>query len=1074
MLAIAVLAAALAGGQAETAATKTAACAPPLATAAHTSRVERALRTHHDLWGNALLSAPDGPSYEAARRLLPPLLYARAPGKRALTESGVYYLPFGQPLGARGAGSIALHVADGSQVIAERVGGRRLTILVGKQGRERYGSCLSRLGQARLADGYQPIMTTTYTDSARVRYRQESFAAQTSETGSLVSFIRLDVDATRASGKAVQLRLKPSLKGLRKRGNSLVRRGSTFLAFSPGGVVKRSQLMYRIKRGTRQTVYLAWINYPGRRGLAVDAGRYESARRAVRAYWNARLTEGTQIVVPEQRVNAAYRNLLIQNLLLTWRYSIGNPYEQFSFPESVDVSEVMGELGYAGVARSIMRTALTRKDTPYPNWKLGKRLVGSALHYRLTRDRAYVDGATPVLRRYVEELGRQIGASGTGLLGRERYSSDISDQVLGLHSQATVWQGLRAMGRVWAETGQAELALRCEALAVRLEAGLRRAVVSSQRVLGDGSLFVPARLLDGELAYDSLTQARFGSYWNLVMPYALASGLFAPGSPEATGSLRYMLRHGSRLLGVVRAGAYALYKDPVYPTSGTDQVYGINAARFLADNDAADQLVLSLYGSLAVAMTPNTFVSGEAASVAPLAGNHFRSMYLPPNGGSNAAFLQTLRSLLVHETRDAVGAPVGLELAFGTPRPWLRAGRRIVVRRAATSFGPVSYTIEARTDSILASVEVPTRPAPKSLKLRLRLPRGQHVESVTVNGKPAEPPLGEKLGETIDLGGLGGRLEVIVRYSSRRPASSAGLTAVKRLRIRYVAHDGRPSYAYVVLPSWYGPASNPPLPLIISPHGRGVGGRANSILWGNLPGRGTFAVINPDARGRRVAGHSWGYAGQIADLARMPEILRTTLPWLRIDRRKIYAFGGSMGGQETLLLLARYPKLLAGAAAFSSVTDLALQYRNFNRLQCKNACRTLLGKRFGSSLRELARREIGGGPGRYPGAYAARSPITHARAIAGSCVPLQLWWSVSDQIVVDQQSQTGRLFWELRRLNPGANVEAFVGFWIHSAEMRARTGLPLALSRFGLLPAARAWQNIRRVRPMPGRACTRG
>ena len=1069
MLAIAVVVAALAGGQAETAATKTAACAPPRVTAAHTRRVEHALRTHHDVWGNALLNAPGGPSYEDAQRLLPPLLYARAPGKRPLTESGVYYLPFGQPLGARGAGSIALHVADGSQVIAERVGGRRLTILVGKQGRERYGSCLSRLGQARLADGYQPIMSTTYTDSARVRYRQESFAAQTSETGSLVSFIRLDVDASSSSARTVRLRLSPSLGGLRRRGNSLVRRGSTFLAFSPGAVVKRSALTYEIRRGTKQTVFLAWVNYPGRRGLAIDAARYESARLGVRAYWNKRLTEGTQILVPEQRVNDAYRNLLIQNLLLTWRYSIGNPYEQFSFPESVDVAEVMGELGHAGVARSIMRTALTRKDTPYPNWKMGKRLVGSALHYRLTRDRAYVDGATPILQRYVDELGRQIGASDTGLLGRERYSSDIPDQVLGLHSQATVWQGLYAMGRVWAETGQGELARRSEALAIQLEAGLRRAVASSQRRLGDGSLFLPARLLDGEPAYDSLTQARLGSYWNLVMPYALASGLFASGSPEATGSLRYVLRHGSRLLGVVRAGAYALYSDPVYPTSGTDQVYGINVARFLADSDAADQLVLSLYGSLAMAMTPNTFVSGEAASVAPLAGNHFRSMYLPPNGASNAAFLQTLRSLLVHETRDAEGTPVGLELGFATPRPWLRPGRRIVVRRAATSFGPVSYSIESRTDTILATVEVPRHPAPNSLKLRLRLPRGQQIGSVAVNGKSVETTASE----TIDLSGFGDRLEVIVRYGSRRPASSAGRTAVKRLRIRYVAHDGRPSDAYVVLPSWYGPAANPPLPLIISPHGRGLGGRANSHLWGNLPGRGSFAVINPDARGRHVAGHSWGYAGQIADLARMPQILRTTLPWLRIDRSRIYAFGGSMGGQETLLLLARYPKLLAGAAAFSSVTDLALQYRNFNRLQCKNACRTLLGKRFGSSLRKLARREIGGGPGRYPRAYAARSPITHARAIAGSCVPLQLWWSVSDQIVVDQQSQTGKFFWELRQLNPGANVEAFVGFWIHSAEMRARTGLPLALSRFGLLPAARAWQSLRRVRPMPGTTCTR-
>ena len=1059
MLALVAFLAALGVGRAETATPKTGSCAPPRATPGHTARVDRALRTHHDVWGNALIAAPDGPSYEAASRLLPPLLFARAPAKRPLTDSGVYYLPFGQPLAARGAGSVALHVADGSQVIAERVGGRQLTILVGAKGSERYGSCLARLGPARLADGYQPIMTTTYTDSARVRYRQESFAANSSETGSLVSFIRLDADATNASTKTVQLRLKPSLKQLRK-----------VLAFSPGGVVKRSVLSYRIQRGTRRTVYLAWINYPGTRGLAVDSGRYESARRAVRAYWDKRLTEGTQISVPEQRVNDAYRNVLIQNLLLTWRYSIGNPYEQFSFPEGVDVAEVMGELGHAGVARSIMRTSLTRTDAPYPNWKMGKRLIGSALHYRLTRDRAYLDGATPVLRGYVDDLGRQIEASGTGLLARERYSSDIPDEVLGLHSQATVWQGLRAMGRVWAEAGHVELARRCESLAARLETGLRRAVASSQRRLGDGSLFVPVRLLDDEPAYDSLTGARLGSYWNLVMPYALASGLFEPGSPQAAGILRYMLRHGSRLLGVVRAGAYALYEDPAYPTSGTDQVYGINVARFLADNDVADQLVLSLYGSLAVAMTPRTFVSGEAASVAPLAGNHFRSMYLPPNGASNAAFLQTLRSLLVHETRDPAGAPVGLELGFATPRPWLRAGRRIAVRRAPTSFGPLTYSLQARADTILATVDVPKRQAPKSLKLRLRLPRGQQIESVTIGGKPLEPS--QRVGETIDLSGLGGRLEVTVRYGSRRPTSSAGMTAVKRWHIRYRAHDGRPSRAFLVLPSWYGPAANPALPLVISPHGRGLGGRANSILWGNLPGRGSFAVINPDARGRRVAGHSWGYAGQVADLARMPEILRTALPWLRIDRRKVYAFGGSMGGQETLLLVARHPRLLAGAAAFSSVTDLALQYRNFMRLRCNAACRTLLGsKQFGASLRELARREIGGGPGDHPGAYAARSPLSFAGAIARSCVPLQLWWSVADRIVVDQQAQTGRFFWELRRLNPAATVDAYVGFWIHSAEMRARTGLPLALSNFGLLPGGRPWENVRHVRPVPGRTC---
>lgn len=301
-------------------------------------------------------------------------------------------------------------------------------------------------------------------------------------------------------------------------------------------------------------------------------------------YWQRRLSEGMTISVPERRIDDAVRALRIQDLELTWRYSIGNPYEEFSFPEGVDVAEVLGEQGFAAVARSILQTSLTRPANPYANWKRGERLLAFASYYRLYRDRAVVAAATPVLRGYVTALGRQIESSRSGLLDPERYSSDIPDLVLGVHSQTMVWQGLRAMASVWAETGRAPLAATARRLAARLETGLRHAVDSSERRLPDGSLFLPARLLDDEQPYDSLTEARSGSYWNLVVPYALASGFFAPGSAEAAEILRYLSLHGSRLLGLVRAGAYALYgQSVVFPTSGTDEVYGINVARFLAD-----------------------------------------------------------------------------------------------------------------------------------------------------------------------------------------------------------------------------------------------------------------------------------------------------------------------------------------------------------------------------------------------------------------------------------------------------------------------------------------------------------
>jgi pimeloyl-ACP methyl ester carboxylesterase len=288
----------------------------------------------------------------------------------------------------------------------------------------------------------------------------------------------------------------------------------------------------------------------------------------------------------------------------------------------------------------------------------------------------------------------------------------------------------------------------------------------------------------------------------------------------------------------------------------------------------------------------------------------------------------------------------------------------------------------------------------------------------------------------------------------------------------YRAHNGTPRSAYLELPRWYGPALHPRIKFVISPHGRGLSGRANLRLWGSLPVRGSFAVLSPDGQGRRLSDYSWGSPGQIEDLARMPSLAEQALPWLRIDRSQIYAVGGSMGGQETLLLVARHPRLLAGAAAFDSVSDFALQYREFSHLRCSARCLHDLGEPLGRRLQGLARSEIGGSPQTRPMAFRERSPITYSRAIATSCVPLQLWWSPADRIVIDQQHQSGKLFWRLRRENPRAPISGYVGFWIHSHEMRARALLPLSLVKFGLLPPQDATTRADlHIVPAPRDAC---
>jgi hypothetical protein len=687
--------------------------APPctrLTSAAYTQRVASALRSGRDTWGEQLVAASGGPTHSAAAGRLAPILYALAPKGEALTDSGVYYLPFAMPRAESGATAVMLHVADGSEIVARRTTGPSIRVAVGPQGGERYGSCLSRLTPARLAGGWLPILETRYRDASGRGYSQESFATRSGET--LASYVRLSASA---GTRPARLRI--------------------------GG------LAVAVPTDATRTLYARWS--PPASPVAIDGPAYQAARAAVGAYWRERLAAGARIEVPERRVQDAQRALLVQNLVLGWRYSIGNAYEQFSFPETIDDARVLGEYGFGGVERAILLAALPRAPTPYPNWKKGEKLLGFASYYRLYRDAATLASVNETLGGFVAALERALQPN--GLLERERYSSDIAERVYGLHAQASTWWGLREIAEVWGATGQRALAARARTLAARLGAGLRAAVRRSERTLSDGSVFLPMRQLDGVAAYRRVTESRAGSYWNLVAPYALASGLFPPESREAQGTLRYLDLHGARLLGLIRTAAPVFYGTEAGGTrSGVNPVYGNSAARFLADLDRPDRLVLSLYGQLAAGMTPHTFVAGEGTTVAPLDGLYHRTTYLPPNAAANATFLETLRLLLVHETAH------GLDLAFATPRAWLAPGQRIAVDRVPTRFGQLSYSIEATARSLRVRVQVPSRDPPKRLRLRLRLPPGARIGAVSPR-RPVDEP-----SQTIDLSGARGTIELDV------------------------------------------------------------------------------------------------------------------------------------------------------------------------------------------------------------------------------------------------------------------------------------------------------------------------
>jgi hypothetical protein len=327
---------------------------------------------------------------------------------------------------------------------------------------------------------------------------------------------------------------------------------------------------------------------------------------------------------------------------------------------------------------------------------------------------------------------------------------------------------MRDMALVWRLTGETALATRYEPIAESFRRSLVAAINSSKRTVGT-AIFIPHDLLSGELAFDPVTATKIGSYWNLLHPYALGSGIFAAGSTEADNVWRYSREQGAVMLGLQRFNYYPTAIGSVFPnglpgykTSGDDNVYMIERARFLAANDKADELVLALYGKLAHGMTRTTFVGGEGHTIGPVPGEYFRSMYLPPTNSNADGFLVVLREALVHVGESTAGVPDRLWLAFSTPRGWLEEGKTIAVDRAPTPFGAVAYRIVSRVTSarrLDVTATLPLSSSLRELKLRLRLPAGIAIAAAreTVSGRSV--PFS---GETLDLAGFSGAVTVQV------------------------------------------------------------------------------------------------------------------------------------------------------------------------------------------------------------------------------------------------------------------------------------------------------------------------
>src|SRR5690606_2328768 len=179
------------------------------------------------------------------------------------------------------------------------------------------------------------------------RYRQESFATRIDETRSLVSFIKLTADrgTAEATTTDVVFRLNPG--NYRLEGNRILSEvpdDFVHMMVGDGAACDGNDVVFRLDLAQGpQTIYAIWLNAPSpARDRAVDAAGHDEAKEALAAYWDDILAQGAKFHVPDELVMRATRNLLIQNLLLNNRYSIGNLYETVFNAEASDALQALG------------------------------------------------------------------------------------------------------------------------------------------------------------------------------------------------------------------------------------------------------------------------------------------------------------------------------------------------------------------------------------------------------------------------------------------------------------------------------------------------------------------------------------------------------------------------------------------------------------------------------------------------------------------------------------------------------------------------------------------------------------
>ncbi len=310
------------------------------------------LAARQDLWGEIAMRQPNGPSYEFFAPLLPPPRYVNADFRQ-----------YPLVLSAPGTKTKARQISNGSGVNLR--GGSRSwrdagTAVVFRVGLDefRFGGLEDRVSEPHPAEGWLPIYEITYRHPTPVMaegavpidqkpselngevYRLEAFA---STDPALAEHAVVFVSFSLAAGAkgTVSVELDPPQDGTFANGTIRDGKGNAVVLLDPVWKWERQGARARLEAGTTATLAIPTRPLdPG--ALKLDAFSYARHRQLTVDTWKSIVARAVQVNIPEPRVNHAWRNLLVQNLMLLQGdrmfYSAGNQYQQLYEAEGSDAA----------------------------------------------------------------------------------------------------------------------------------------------------------------------------------------------------------------------------------------------------------------------------------------------------------------------------------------------------------------------------------------------------------------------------------------------------------------------------------------------------------------------------------------------------------------------------------------------------------------------------------------------------------------------------------------------------------------------------------------------------------------